>query len=201
MSYQNNLPETPTVREVIEDVEGDKYIEAKNERVSKIKQGQRYRANRKGEKYVCACELYSDVLTSKEKSVLHSISGSGWVEGTSYDKDIVSSLIDSSFLKRDGKKIKITSKSGAYPRYRRLEEDGLSWTITTHKFSPRNMLHPSEDRAISISEGLALQSFPESFELKTDSLTRKRELIGNAVPPKLAQRAGESLKEELESEE
>lgn len=199
MSYQNNLPETPTVQEAIENAETKEYREAKNERVSKIKQGQRYRANKNGDKYVCACELYSDILTEEQQQLLHTISADNtWQDKNQYDENLLTELVNKSMLKIKDDKTKITSKAGAYPRYRRLAADGLSFTITTHKFQPRNMLHPTENRAISISEGLALQSFKEEFELKTDYITHKRELIGNAVPPRLAEKIGDCLRKQIE---
>lgn len=76
--------------------------------------------------------------------------------------------------------------------YGRLWWDKPSPTITTKFFSISNgrFIHPEEDRALSIREGAVLQSFPKSYVFKTESIADTARLIGNAVPPKYAERIG-----------
>jgi DNA (cytosine-5)-methyltransferase 1 len=72
--------------------------------------------------------------------------------------------------------------------YGRMWWDKPSPTITTKFFSISNgrFAHPEENRAISIREGAALQSFPMDYRIKSSSITNAARMIGNAVPPKYA---------------
>jgi DNA (cytosine-5)-methyltransferase 1 len=68
-------------------------------------------------------------------------------------------------------------------------------TITTrfNSFSNGRFGHPEEDRAISIREGAALQTFPKTFVFHGTNLNQLARQIGNAVPPKLALKIGQHL--------
>lgn len=61
--------------------------------------------------------------------------------------------------------------------------------------------HPEQDRAITLREAALLQSFPRSYEFwpQEQKLNRKAvgRMIGNAVPPKLAQALGHALLEHI----
>lgn len=57
-------------------------------------------------------------------------------------------------------------------------------------------LHPSEHRPLTIRECARLQTFPDEFTFY-GSTTEQVQLIGNAVPPLLAQKIGENLRQEL----
>ncbi len=78
----------------------------------------------------------------------------------------------------------------------RLWWDRPAPTITTKFFSISNgrFVHPEENRALSIREGAALQSFPKSYVFKTTSLADTARIIGNAVPPEYARRIGLALR-------
>ena len=78
----------------------------------------------------------------------------------------------------------------------RLWWDKPAPTITTKFFSVSNgrFVHPEENRALSIREGATLQSFPEDYQFKGNSIASIARLIGNAVPPKYARRIGEAIK-------
>ncbi|MDB5530746.1 MAG: putative (cytosine-5-)-methyltransferase [Devosia sp.] len=79
--------------------------------------------------------------------------------------------------------------------YGRMSWDKPAPTITTRFISLSNgrFGHPQEDRAISVREGAALQTFPKDYEFHSPNLNGLARQIGNAVPPALAKRIGEHL--------
>lgn len=79
--------------------------------------------------------------------------------------------------------------------YARLYWDKPAPTITTKFISYSNgrFGHPEQDRALSVREGAALQSFPKSFKIISNSIVDAARMVGNAVPPKLAQALGQSM--------
>ena len=67
--------------------------------------------------------------------------------------------------------------------YFRLKEDEPSLVIGNYR---KNMLiHPTEDRGLSVREAARLQSFPDWFVFK-GSVGFQQQQVGNAVPPLLA---------------
>lgn len=79
--------------------------------------------------------------------------------------------------------------------YGRMWWHRQSPTITTKFFSISNgrFAHPEENRAISLREGAALQSFPLDYIFKTTSIANAARMIGNAVPPKYSQSIAEAI--------
>ena len=83
--------------------------------------------------------------------------------------------------------------------YRRLEWNKPSVTLGHYRKSM--LVHPSQDRGLSLREALRLQSFPDWYRLwgheetLTIGLDRKQQLLANAVPPVLAQAVAEQLAE------
>ncbi|MCI1779219.1 MAG: DNA cytosine methyltransferase [Bacteroidales bacterium] len=79
--------------------------------------------------------------------------------------------------------------------YGRMYWNRPSPTITTRFISYSNGRygHPEQDRAISLREGAALQSFPQDYVFYSDSQGTIAKMIGNAVPPLLAKAVGEEL--------
>lgn len=74
--------------------------------------------------------------------------------------------------------------------YGRMSWNKPSPAITT-KFrytSSGRYGHPEQDRAISIREGATLQSFPKNYAFHTNSVGAIGKMIGNAVPPLLAEK-------------
>lgn len=89
-------------------------------------------------------------------------------------------------MDRDGR------KSGGYTdAYTRLYADRPAPTITTKCFSFSNgrfgHYDRSQNRALSIREAACLQSFPEDYRFVTPSISAAAKMVGNAVPPRLAE--------------
>jgi len=82
-------------------------------------------------------------------------------------------------------------------KYKRLEWDGLSRTITAHIAKDGYWyIHPGQDRTLSIREAARLQTFPDWFRFAGNPSHRQAQ-IGNAVPPLLAEAIGRRINEEL----
>lgn len=74
--------------------------------------------------------------------------------------------------------------------YRRLRADEPSVVISNYR---KNMLiHPFQDRGLSVREAARLQSFPDKFIFQ-GSLMHIQQQIGNAVPPLLAKAVFEKI--------
>lgn len=74
--------------------------------------------------------------------------------------------------------------------YRRLKWDEPASVIANFR---KNMLvHPSQDRGLSIREAARIQSFPDSFNFQ-GSIGFQQQQLGNAVPPLLARQIFETL--------
>lgn len=93
------------------------------------------------------------------------------------------------------------SSGKTYPSvYGRMSWDQPSPTITTQFFGFGNgrFGHPVQHRAISIREGAILQSFPKGYKFtkKGEEIQLKHlgRLIGNAVPVRLGEVIGKSIK-------
>jgi len=83
--------------------------------------------------------------------------------------------------------------------YGRMEWDKPSPTLTTqfHNYGTGRYGHPEQDRAISLREGAILQSFPTNYQfidVNSFNVSRISRHIGNAVPPKLGEIIGRSIR-------
>ena len=85
--------------------------------------------------------------------------------------------------------------------YGRMRWDTQAPTITTQfcYYSTGRFGHPEQDRAISVREAALLQTFPPGYQFAEQGeqvkITTAARHIGNAVPVKIAQAIGKSLRE------
>lgn len=92
--------------------------------------------------------------------------------------------------------------------YARLRWDRPSGTLTTKFVSISNgrFAHPSQNRGLSILEGLLIQTFPKDYQMLYPFIRSQAKQIGNAVPVKLAEAFAdkilevENCKESVESQ-
>lgn len=85
-------------------------------------------------------------------------------------------------------------KIGHRKVYGRLDPDAPGATITARfdSFTRGRFAHPFEDRNITLREGARLQTFPDDFRFD-GTQEEVAALIGNAVPPLLAEAVGRSF--------
>jgi len=76
-------------------------------------------------------------------------------------------------------------RGGAPAGLRRLRLDEPSKAITSA--APRELIHPIEDRPLTLRECARLQGFPDGFRF-LGSRSEKATLIGNAIPPAFGSR-------------
>lgn len=84
--------------------------------------------------------------------------------------------------------------------YGRMQWDDVAPTITTQfiGYGTGRFGHPVQDRALTLREGAMLQTFPENYSFVPDGepvvLKKVARHIGNAVPPRLGEVIGLSIK-------
>lgn len=82
-------------------------------------------------------------------------------------------------------------------KYKKLYWDRPSWCVTAHLSRDcYTHIHPSQARTISIREAARLQSFPDCHYF-AGCLGDKFRLIGNAVPPLLAEIIAEDVRDQI----
>jgi DNA (cytosine-5)-methyltransferase 1 len=86
-------------------------------------------------------------------------------------------------------------RGGAPAGLRRLSSDEPSKAITSGAL--REFVHPTEDRPLTIRECARLQTFPDKF-LFPGTQSEKTQMIGNAVPVRLAEIIANTVREDLQ---
>jgi len=82
-------------------------------------------------------------------------------------------------------------------KYKRLEWNGLSRSITAHLAKDGYWyIHPEQHRTLSVREAARIQTFPDWFRF-AGAMTSQYRQIGNAVPPMLAKAVGVELRTSL----
>jgi DNA (cytosine-5)-methyltransferase 1 len=74
--------------------------------------------------------------------------------------------------------------------YHRLKEDAPSVTIGNYRKAM--LIHPWEDRGLSVREAARLQSFPDNYQFM-GSIGFQQQQVSNAVPPLLAKAVFEMI--------
>jgi DNA (cytosine-5)-methyltransferase 1 len=78
-------------------------------------------------------------------------------------------------------------------KYKRLDENGLSRTITAHIAKDGYWyIHPRDNRTLTVREAARIQTFPDRYRFAGPPSAAFRQ-IGNAVPPLLGERLGEAV--------
>lgn len=90
--------------------------------------------------------------------------------------------------------------------YSRMRWDAIGPTITTqfYCYGTGRFGHPEQNRALTLREGALLQTFPEKYEFIDPNINiRLKDIarhIGNAVPVRLGEIIGESIKNHLQEQ-
>jgi DNA (cytosine-5)-methyltransferase 1 len=93
-----------------------------------------------------------------------------------------------------------TGKKSNHNKYRSLEWDKPGPTIVSHlKKDGLLFIHPDSDQArtITVKEAALIQSFPDDFEFIGNQGDQYK-MIGNAVPPNMANAIARALKKYLQ---
>lgn len=83
-------------------------------------------------------------------------------------------------------------------KYKRLDENGLSRTITAHIAKDGYWyIHPKEPRTLTVREAARIQTFPDRYRFAGPPSAAFRQ-IGNAVPPLLGEQLGIAIQNSLD---
>ena len=111
-------------------------------------------------------------------------------------KDLPEHLQHESFKKRANRRVMDgtpTEKRGGAPSgLKRMKIEEPCLTITGAAI--RELVHPVENRYLTLRECARIQTFPDSF-IFCGNNSEKIQQIGNAIPPFLAQKFGEHIRE------
>lgn len=104
----------------------------------------------------------------------------------------IKSLVAKGFLRKIGGRYDLRHTFNG--KFRRLAWDKPSLAVDTRFGDPRYFVHPDEDRGLTVREAARIQGFPDDFRF-LGSKRQQYRLIGNAVPPPLAEVLADVVKE------
>ena len=111
-----------------------------------------------------------------------------------FGKDRIKALVGKGYLRKlDNCHDLVGTFNG---KYRRLLPDQPSPTVDTRFGQPTHFLHPTEHRGLSAREAARIQGFPDDFIFQ-GSHSEQLRMIGNAVPPPVAQLLATFLRKSL----
>lgn len=112
-------------------------------------------------------------------------------------KDLPEELQHESFKKRANRRVAdgmpSEKRGGAPSGIKRLHSNEPCLTITGA--ATRELIHPTEDRPLTLREAARIQTFPDSFNFIGNN-SQKIQQIGNAIPPMLARILAEHIKDD-----
>jgi DNA (cytosine-5)-methyltransferase 1 len=112
-------------------------------------------------------------------------------------KDLPEKLQHESFKKRANRRVADgtpTEKRGGAPSgIKRLHSNEPCLTITGA--ATRELIHPTENRPLTLREAARIQTFPDSFNFSGNN-SQKIQQVGNAIPPILARILAEHIKDD-----
>jgi DNA (cytosine-5)-methyltransferase 1 len=106
----------------------------------------------------------------------------------------VEHLLKKGYLRKIGFGIDLAYSFNGW--YRRLDGEGFSPTVDSYFGRPKYFLHPFENRGLTVREAARIQTFPDSFVF-SGSESEQYRMIGNAVPPKLAEVVADRIRRNL----
>ena len=104
------------------------------------------------------------------------------------------SLIRKGYIRKIGKLYDLTNTFNG--KFRRLDWNSPSYTVDTRFGDPRYFLHPDQNRGFSLREAARIQGFPDDFVFSGPNRAQEI-MVGNAVPPPLAQLLATLVLEQL----
>jgi DNA (cytosine-5)-methyltransferase 1 len=101
-----------------------------------------------------------------------------------------------------GEKMEFTYKRSCFKdRYKRQSREDFCSTIVAHLSKDGlGFIHPTQNRSLTPREAARIQSFPDWFRFPV-ARTHQFRIIGNAVPPLVAEAIGEELRAFLRGEQ
>lgn len=108
-----------------------------------------------------------------------------------YGVDVLQSLIDKGYLRKTGHYVDLTHTFNG--KYRRQRLDSPTRTVDTRFGDHRLFLHPTENRAFTVREAARVQGFGDDF-IFSGTVAQQFRMIGNAVPPPVAQSVAELVR-------
>ena len=107
---------------------------------------------------------------------------------------VIDRLLSKGYLRKMQGRVDLTHTFNG--KYRRLSYSHPSPAVDTRFGTPAYYLHPSEPRGFTAREAARIQGFPDTFVFEGPRSTQFK-MIGNAVPPPVAESIATAIKERL----